>query len=95
MTAPGMSGQLVMARRPVGLGMVLAHQWVPRRYLRCSLGLRQLHTAATLMLEQGVPLKVISEILGHSSIQVTSDIYTEVVDALKADAAARMDGIFA
>jgi integrase len=53
------------------------------------------HTAATLMLEAGVPLKVISELLGHSSIAVTSDLYCEVVDALKSDAAARMDGIFA
>jgi integrase len=52
------------------------------------------HTAATLMLEQGVPLKVISEMLGHSSIAVTADIYTEVVDALKADAAAQMDDLF-
>ena len=52
------------------------------------------HTAATLMLAQGVPLKVISEMLGHSGIQITSDIYTEVVDALKTDAAARLDGLF-
>ena len=33
--------------------------------------------------------------LGHSGIAITSDIYTEVVDALKTDAAARMDGLFA
>jgi integrase len=52
------------------------------------------HTAATLMLGEAVPLKVISEMLGHSSIQVTSDVYTEVVDALKTDAAARLDGLF-
>jgi integrase len=52
------------------------------------------HTAATLLLAQGVPLRVISDMLGHSSIQVTSDVYVEVVDALKADAAARMDAIF-
>lgn len=52
------------------------------------------HSAATLMLAQGVPLKVISEMLGHSGIAITSDIYTEVVDALKTDAAARLDGLF-
>jgi integrase len=33
------------------------------------------HTAATLMLAAGVPLKTVSDILGHSSIQVTADTY--------------------
>lgn len=33
------------------------------------------HTAATLMLAAGVPLKTVSYILGHSSIQVTADTY--------------------
>jgi integrase len=33
------------------------------------------HTAATLMLAAGVPLKTVSDILGHSSIQVTVDTY--------------------
>jgi integrase len=33
------------------------------------------HTAATLLLAAGVPLKTISDILGHSSIQVTVDTY--------------------
>jgi integrase len=36
------------------------------------------HTAATLMLEKGVPLEVVSAILGHSSIRVTADVYAEV-----------------
>ncbi len=36
-------------------------------------GLR--HTAATLMLSAGVSLKTVSDILGHSSIQVTADTY--------------------
>ena len=36
------------------------------------------HTAATLMLDAGVPLEVISKILGHSSLSVTADIYAHI-----------------
>ncbi len=33
------------------------------------------HTAASLMIASGVPLKQVSEALGHSSISVTADVY--------------------
>ena len=33
------------------------------------------HTAATLMIGAGVPLKTVSDILGHSSIKLTADTY--------------------
>ncbi|MBB3084717.1 tyrosine-type recombinase/integrase [Geodermatophilus sabuli] len=36
------------------------------------------HSAASVMLSRGVPLKVVSEILGHSSIAITGDIYGHV-----------------
>ena len=36
------------------------------------------HSAASVMLIRGVPLKVVSEILGHSSIAITGDIYGHV-----------------
>lgn len=48
-------------------------------------GLR--HTHATLALEAGVPLKVVSERLGHASIQVTADTYQHVLEHLQHDAA--------
>jgi integrase len=44
------------------------------------------HTAATLLLEAGVPLKVVSERLGHSSITLTADTYSHVTDALQSRA---------
>jgi integrase len=49
------------------------------------------HSAATLLLAQGVPLRVVMEVLGHSRIAVTSDIYTHVVPSLLGDAADAMD----
>ena len=49
------------------------------------------HTAATLMLGAGVPLKVVSETLGHSSIAVTADVYAHVTPQLRREAADAMD----
>jgi integrase len=49
------------------------------------------HAAATVMLAQGVELRVISEMLGHSSLGMTADVYAGVVPALGRAAAARMD----
>ena len=39
------------------------------------------------MLAAGVDLKVVSTILGHASINTTANIYTEVLDRTKAEAA--------
>jgi integrase len=45
------------------------------------------HAYATAALEAGVPLKVISERLGHSSIQITGDTYQHVRRQVDQDAA--------
>ncbi len=45
------------------------------------------HANATLMLAAGVDLKVVSALLGHSSITVTANIYTDVLDRSKLAAA--------
>ncbi|MFC6081125.1 tyrosine-type recombinase/integrase [Sphaerisporangium aureirubrum] len=47
------------------------------------------HTAATLLLEQGVDISVVQEILGHSQLTTTKR-YTHVTAKLASDAAARM-----
>jgi integrase len=49
------------------------------------------HTHATLMMEQGVNPKVVSERLGHSSVGITLDLYSHVSPTLQADAALRFD----
>jgi integrase len=49
------------------------------------------HTAATLLLSQGVHPKVVSEMLGHATISLTLDTYSHLVPAMHAQAAAAMD----
>lgn len=48
------------------------------------------HANATLMLAAGVDLKVVSALLGHSSIATTANLYTEVLDSKKAEAAMKV-----
>ncbi|MEP7054256.1 MAG: site-specific integrase, partial [Actinomycetota bacterium] len=48
------------------------------------------HTAATLLLAQGVPARVAMQILGHSQIGLTLGTYSHVIPELAHDAAARM-----
>lgn len=38
------------------------------------------HSAATTMLEAGIPIHVVSRHLGHSSINITVDVYGHVSD---------------
>lgn len=51
------------------------------------------HTAATLLLTQGVHPRVVMELLGHSQIAITMNIYSHVVPALRKEAANQMDAI--
>ncbi|MFD2683817.1 tyrosine-type recombinase/integrase [Streptomyces phyllanthi] len=45
------------------------------------------HGAATLALAAGVDIKLVSEMLGHSTVLITQDIYQSVLDDLSLDAA--------
>ncbi len=44
------------------------------------------HTAATMMLNAGVPMATVSRIMGHASIQVTVDLYGHVSPDVARDA---------
>jgi integrase len=48
------------------------------------------HTAATLMLDGGVPLVTVSKVLGHSSPSVTASVYAHALDESKANAIANL-----
>lgn len=51
------------------------------------------HSAASLMLSGGVPMRAVMETLGHSSIALTADTYSHVLDEVRRDVATRMDGV--
>jgi integrase len=51
------------------------------------------HFFASLLLAQGVELKLVSELLGHSSIRITGDIYAHVMPAAKDEAIDMLDNL--
>ena len=77
-------------------GEPLRPEWVSSRFvtLAARAGLPPIrfhdlrHGAATMLLAAGVPIKVISEILGHATAAFTSDVYTSVAVELAEQAAA-------
>jgi integrase len=71
---------------------------------RCALRLRRFwqtdwhphelrHSAASLMLAQGVKIKVVSQVLGHSSIRMTADVYGHLLDPDRKEAAQAMGSL--
>ncbi len=51
------------------------------------------HSAATLMLATGIPLQVVSAVLGHASIRITGDVYGHVLDPQRQNAADALAGV--
>lgn len=49
------------------------------------------HTAATLMLQAGIHPKIVSERLGHSSVNITLNLYSHVNPTMQQDAAEKLD----
>lgn len=82
--------------RPLESSNLLRQSFLP---LLERAGLRRIrfhdlrHTAATLMLGQGVHPKIVAEMLGHSRIGTTLDLYSHVTPTMQRGAAAEMDAI--
>jgi integrase len=59
-----------------------ALRWWQNLTERAGVGRRRMHdarhTAATLLLEDGVPLEVVSAVLGHAGLAITADVYAKV-----------------
>jgi integrase len=51
------------------------------------------HSAATLLLSLGVHPKVVQELLGHTQISVTMDIYSHVLPSMQQDAVSRLNSL--
>lgn len=51
------------------------------------------HTCASLLLAQGVPGRVVMDILGHSDIRLTLNTYSHVIPQLHDEAAEKMDAV--
>ncbi len=49
------------------------------------------HSAATLLLSEGVHPKVVQELLGHSNISMTLDVYSHVLPSMQQDAISRLN----
>ena len=53
------------------------------------------HTHVALLVEAGVPIKVISERLGHANVNTTLDIYTHVTENMKLDLRLKLNNLCA
>lgn len=86
--------------RPDGQPVIpnVATAWWRALTTRAGIGPRRFHasrhTAATLMLAEGVPLEVVSAILGHAGLAITADVYARPTADSKRRALARLDELF-
>lgn len=51
------------------------------------------HTCASLLFAQGVPPRVVMDLLGHSTLSITTDLYAHVMPSALVDAASAMDAL--
>ena len=80
--------------RPMGAANLRRRSFEP--LLKCA-GLPRIrfhdlrHTAATLLLGEGVHPKIVSERLGNSRVGITLDLYSHVTPTMQREAAASVD----
>jgi hypothetical protein len=72
-------------------------RWWHDLTIRAGVGRRRFHasrhTTATLMLNNGVPLEVVSATLGHAGLAITADVYAKVRPQLQRQAADAMEQV--
>ncbi|HEX5809434.1 MAG TPA: site-specific integrase [Anaerolineales bacterium] len=86
---------------PSGVGTPLTASNIRRdfRQLLTSSGLPKIrfhdlrHTAASLMLNHGIPVLIVSKRLGHSKPSITLDVYGHLIPSKQEEAAQLMDDL--
>jgi integrase len=89
-------------KRGRALGLPAGRQAEPRRFypLLAPAGLPRIrfhdlrHSAATLLLGLGIHPKIVSEMLGHSQIAITLDLYSHVTATMQQEAVRALEGLF-
>ncbi len=51
------------------------------------------HTAATLLLAEGIHPKIVQEKLGHAQISLTLDTYSHALPSIQREAADKLEGV--
>ena len=51
------------------------------------------HSAATILLTMGIHPKVVQELLGHSQISMTMDIYSHVLPSMQEEAMGKVNDV--
>ena len=49
------------------------------------------HTGATLLLNEGIPMQIVSKICGHSSTKITEQVYAKLLDETVVDAISKLE----
>lgn len=85
--------------RPDGRPLSVTSTWKAWRRLLARAGAPGMpfhsarHSAASLLLGRGVHPKIVSEMLGHSTVAMTLDVYSHVTPAMHREAARVMDDL--
>jgi integrase len=83
-------------RHPIARASLITHSFKPllRRADLPDIRFHDLrHTCATLLLSKGVHVKLVQELLGHSTIAVTLDTYSHVLPGMGEGIANTMDEV--
>jgi integrase len=82
--------------RPIEAGNLLRRSFAPLLEAAACPRIRfhdLRHTTATLLLERGVPVKAVSELLGHASIGTTLDLYAHVTETMQRQIITTMESV--
>ncbi|HMM21832.1 MAG TPA: site-specific integrase [Selenomonadales bacterium] len=81
--------------RPSTFTQTFKYYWLPKAGIKDKVSFHSLrHTHASQLITQNIPMKAISERLGHSTINITMDTYGHIEEKLQRQAAESINNIF-